>query len=93
MRLAALESPTLLEKISAAFESHWESEEFHPFDPEDAEQMQVVHAALSAARGDTAPDPLVSFFDLKPYGYQRSMLDALEAERSRGHTRNLIPAA
>lgn len=56
VRLAALESPTLLEKISAAFESHWESEEFHPFDPEDAEQMEVVHAALSAARGGTAPD-------------------------------------
>jgi HKD family nuclease len=45
VRLAALESPTLLAQISAAFDSHWESEEFHPFDPEDAEQVDVVCTA------------------------------------------------
>jgi superfamily II DNA or RNA helicase/HKD family nuclease len=92
VRLAALESPTLLEKISAAFESHWESEEFHPFDPDDADQMEAVNSALSTARGEGGPDPLIAFFDLKPYGYQRSMLDALEAERLRGHTKNLVVA-
>jgi superfamily II DNA or RNA helicase len=92
VRLAALESPTLLEKIAAAFESHWASEEFRPFDPGDAEQMEVVRQALDRARGAGGPEPVVSFFDLKPHGYQHTMLDALAAERERGHARTLVVA-
>lgn len=92
VRLAALESPSLLEKITAAFESHWESEEFRPFDPDDAQQMKVVTKALDQARGGIGPDPILSFFDLKPYGYQQTMLDTLAAEREHGRTNNLVVA-
>ncbi len=92
VRLAALESPSLLEKITAAFESHWESEEFRPFDPNDVEQMEVVRKALDQARGGSGPDPILSFFDLKPHGYQQTMLDTLAAEREHGHTKNLVVA-
>ena len=38
--------PRLLEKISAAFEAYWESEEFRRFDPDDADEMDVVRRAL-----------------------------------------------
>lgn len=92
VRLAALESPSLLEKITAAFESHWESEEFRAFDPKDAEQMEVLQKALNQARGGSGPDPILSFFDLKPHGYQQTMLDTLTAEREHGHTKNLVVA-
>jgi len=92
VRLAALESPTLLEKIAAAFETHWESEEFRPFDPNDTRQMEAVQKALSSARGSDDPEPLRSFFDLKPHGYQQTMLDTLVAERRRGHRKNLLVA-
>ncbi len=92
VRLAALESPSLLEKISAAFESHWESEEFRPFDPADAEQVEFVRRELDRARGAGGPGPIVSFFDLKPHGFQHAMLDALEAERQHGHLRTLVVA-
>lgn len=92
VRLAALESPSLLEKIAASFEAHWASEEFRPFDPQDAKQVVVVREALEAARGTGSTRAPVSFFDLKPFGYQQTILDALEAERGRGHTRNLVVA-
>ncbi|WZE80693.1 DEAD/DEAH box helicase family protein [Gaopeijia maritima] len=92
VRLAALESPSLLEKINAAFESHWESEEFRAFDPDDDKQMEVVRKALDQARGGSGPDPILSFFDLKPHGYQQTMLDTLAAEREHGHTKNLVVA-
>ncbi len=92
VRLAALESPSLLEKITAAFETHWESEEFQAFDPNDAAQMEVVRRALDSARGDGKLDPPISFFDLKPHGYQQTILETLASERDRGHRRNLLVA-
>ncbi|MDY0003929.1 MAG: phospholipase D-like domain-containing protein, partial [Polyangia bacterium] len=92
VRLAALESPSLLEKIAASFEAHWASEEFVSFDPDDAMQVLMVGEALEAARiGGSAPTPL-SFFDLRPYGDQQTMLDALASERAHGHNRILVVA-
>jgi hypothetical protein len=92
VRLSALESPNLLDKITAAFDAHWQGEEFRPFDVEDGGQVAVLRQALDQARGGPGPDPVVTFFDLKPHGYQQTMLDALAAEREHGHTRNLVVA-
>ncbi len=92
VRLSALESPALLDKITAAFESHWESEEFQAFDPEDTEHVRRLEDALTSAQGGGTAPALQTFFDLKPYGYQQSILDTLEAERARGHTKNLVVA-
>ncbi|MHB1193491.1 MAG: DUF3427 domain-containing protein [Longimicrobiales bacterium] len=91
VRLAALESPSLLEKITASFEAYWASEEFSEFDPRDAKQVMMVREALEAAKVSGSAVPL-SFFDLKPFGYQQTMLDALESERVHGHNRNLVVA-
>ncbi len=92
VRLAALESPTLLEKISAAFEAYWESEEFRRFDPDDADEMDVVRRALESARGGSRLDPVADFFDLKPYPFQQAILDTLASERERGHRKTLVVA-
>lgn len=54
--------------------------------------MQVVRKALDQARGGSGPDPILSFFDLRPHGYQQTMLDTLAAEREHGHTKNLVVA-
>lgn len=92
VRLAALESPSLVEKMAASFDTYWESEEFVSFNPDDVEQVLVVQEALDAAKGTGGIQAPPSFFDLKPFGYQQTMLDALEAERTRGHLRNLVVA-
>lgn len=92
VRLAALESPALLEKIVAAFESHWASEEFRQFDPDDVDQFRRIEEALAEGRGEREPDVVTSFFDLRPHGFQQTMLDVLAAERAHGHTRNLLVA-
>jgi superfamily II DNA or RNA helicase/HKD family nuclease len=92
VRLAALESPTLLEKFAASYEAHWASEEFVHFDPEDAKQVMVVREALESAKGGAYTGTPLSFFDLRPHGYQQTMLDALSFEREHGHHRNLVVA-
>lgn len=92
VRLAGLESPSLLEKIGAAFDTHWESDEFGPFNPDDATQVSLVREALDAARGGGTSNAPLSFFDLRPHGYQQTMLDTLTSERTRGHMRNLVVA-
>lgn len=92
VRLASLESPSLIEKLAAAFETLWRSDEFQPFDATDPAQVERLTQQLEVAgSGDagTAPLPL---FDLRPHDYQQSMLDALAAERRRGHHRNLVVA-
>lgn len=92
VRIAALESPTLIEKLSAAFETLWRSDEFQPFNPEDPEQVTHLARQLKVAgTGDAGPDSL-TLFDLRPHDYQQVMLDALAAERQRGHHRNLVVA-
>ncbi len=92
VRLAALESPSLLEKIATSFEAYWASEEFIGFNPEDANQVMMVREALETAKGSGSAAAPLSFFDLKPFGYQQTMLAALESERARGHNRNLVVA-
>ena len=96
VRLAALETPTMVRKVQDTFEAYWEEGEFDPYDAS-AEQRARLDHQLACARGDdpaaTGPAPL-TWFRLRPYAYQRDMLDQLAAERSL-HARwhNLVVAA
>jgi superfamily II DNA or RNA helicase/HKD family nuclease len=90
VRLAWRDSAPLLDKFRAAFESYWDSDEFEPFDP--ARDRERVAAALAEQRrGDTGAAPPFRI-DLHPHPFQEPMLEALEVERERGHTRNLVVA-
>jgi HKD family nuclease len=100
VRLAALETPAMLRKFEGTFEAYWEEGEFEPYAATPEQQHRLDHQ-LSLARGvdpaaaagsgaSTAP----VWFDLRPYAYQREMLDALAAERSlHQRWRNLVVAA
>ena len=91
MKITAKDLPVTIQKISATFESYWNSDEFE-FYKED--QRERLFHALRAERlmGDRSSRAFV--FDIRPYPYQQEILDKLHAEREvRGLNRNLVVAA
>ncbi len=96
VRLAALETPAMLSKFQDTFDTYWEEGEFEPYAATAEQQARLDHQ-LALARGvdpGTGGSALPVWFDLRPYAYQREMLDQLAAERSL-HSRwhNLVVAA
>ena len=95
VRLAALETPAMLAKFQSTFESYWEEGEFEPYASTPEEQSRIDHH-LARARGDesVSSSTALAWFNLRPYAYQREMLDALAAERLLHHRwQNLVVAA
>lgn len=93
VRLAALEQPHLLDIFAATFENYWQDPAFETYDPvRDADRFD--RAVREERHGDGAPALILSSLDVQPYGYQREILDALEAERVlHDRWRNLVVAA
>jgi superfamily II DNA or RNA helicase len=95
VRLAALETPAMLRKFQDTFEAYWEEGEFEPYAATAEQQARIDHQ-LAQARGDDSAIGSAApvWFDLRPYAYQREMLDQLAAERSLHHRwHNLVVAA
>jgi superfamily II DNA or RNA helicase len=90
VRLAQASTPSLLDKFRAAFDSYWADPDYESYDSvRDADRFdRAVQATTTQA---TTPD---FFFDLRPWPFQREMLDRLQTERERHHRyRNLVVAA
>ena len=89
LKITAHDQPSTLDKISATFESYWNSHEFAPYSEND---VQKLSQALSAEKYSVETADYL--FDINPYPYQQEILDRLKAERDiRGHFRNLVVAA
>ncbi len=91
VRATQVDNPAILERVAATFEQYWNEPEFEPYDPRvDGERLQ---AALDAQKG--SGDLAARFrlnVDVQPKPFQIEMLEALSAERQRGHFRNLVVA-
>lgn len=85
VRLSSQDNGPILEKFRATFEQYWSDVEFSPYDAEAFDRAVQVQQDQAARR----------FFvvDVLPRPHQQEMLDELEAERLRGHHRNLVVAA
>ena len=83
--------PETIDKISATFESYWNSNEFEYYSENQKERLA---RALNAEKYFGTNNAEVYTMDITPYSYQQEILDKLEAERKvRGYTRNLVVAA
>ena len=83
--------PETIDKISATFESYWNSNEFEYYSEDQKERLA---RALNAEKYFGTNNAEVYTMDITPYSYQQEILDKLEAERKvRGYTRNLVVAA
>lgn len=91
VKVTATDLPTTIQKITATFDSYWNSSEFEFYKEDERERLC---RALKAERmmGDGSSRAFV--FDIHPYPYQQEILDKLHAEREvRGLHRNLVVAA
>lgn len=89
VRLAEKSAPAVLAKLRATFESLWNDDSFEAYNPtRDAERFDRL---VQASRGG-GPVSL-SGLQVRPWPYQREILDALLLERERfGRYRNLVVA-
>lgn len=90
-KISQYETNHLWQHAIATFESHWE--DTTEFTPCGKGNLDELGQALSQERGEAAPADALTFFDLRPYGYQQSILDDIDAERSAGKQQHLVIAA
>jgi superfamily II DNA or RNA helicase/HKD family nuclease len=95
VRLSKEATPSLLQKFEATFDSYWNSSDFEPYDPD--HDRDRLDDALIAARGGDGRGRVtlsISGLEVRPFGYQQEILDAIEGERMiHDRHRNLVVAA
>lgn len=91
VKVTAKDLPYTVKKITATFDSYWNSTEFDIYT---GVQKGRLEQALKAEKYFESNTDQLYIFDINPYPYQQEILDKLNAERKiRGHYRNLVVAA
>ena len=91
IKITATDLPDTIQKISATFDSYWNSAEFEFYhEKEKTRLFQALRAEQFVGDGNSR----TFVFDIRPYPYQQEILDKLQAERDvHGMCRNLVVAA
>lgn len=91
VKLSEKESFDVLSKINATFETYWNDPTFELFDGTKDSEARLKEALNQNIR----PENDITFdFEIKPYAYQKEILDNLKAERElHGRNKNLVVAA
>jgi len=90
VRISNIESPQLIQKFEASFESYWNSGEFKTYHAS-AEESKTLSEALNQ---ESTVDFDQTFFEIKPWTYQDEILKKLELERLvKGIDKCLVVAA
>lgn len=87
VRLSAVRNPDVIEKVSAVFESYWNSGDFVRYDPAGF----TAQADSGATRRDL-PLPF-SPIEVRLEAFQERLLEQIELSRQLGHHRNLLASA
>ncbi len=90
VKVTEVDQAHILRKFSAEFSTYWASPEFETYDSSQA------HRLAEAIRHAKSADPHGGrrfFVDIRPHAFQERILEALEAARRAGQTRNLVVAA
>lgn len=93
LKVTEKDSFDIIKKFEATFESYWNDPEFNLFDSEDEVSRKQLQQALK--KNDYNREQDISFpFDIRPYYYQKEMLENLRAEREvYSRYKNLLVAA
>jgi len=100
-KISEHELPWLWRQLEASFASHWEDEEeFERIRPGELGRLGAALAAEGrsglggpGAGSAESSEGALPFFDLRPYGFQLEILEAIAAERRQGMGRHLVIAA
>lgn len=90
VRISNSETPHLIEKFLASFNNYWNNEEFQLYNGKESQKKR-----LSKALSNEANENLnITLFDIKPYSYQKVILEKLQFKRdTQNRRRNLVVAA
>ncbi|HEY9034560.1 MAG TPA: DEAD/DEAH box helicase family protein, partial [Pseudomonadales bacterium] len=89
VKVTAQDMPHILDRFTAEFESYWQSLEFEPFGANDFGRFR---AAISHFKKNDSCAPHF-FAEITARPFQQRILQALQAARQVGHSRNLVVAA
>lgn len=91
VKLSEKESFEIITKINATFETYWNDSTFETFDNSEKSKTYLRNALKRSKKNEND----MSFeFDIKPYTYQKEILENLDAERKVfGRYKNLVVAA
>ena len=92
VRLTSTDNPDIVEQIRRTFDQYWNDPEFEEYDPRvDGERLEGALAS-QAQPAFILPPTSPSLGRPTPKPFQVPMLDSLQAERQRGHFKNLVVA-
>jgi len=96
VRLSRIATPTLMAKFVATFDTYWNDGSFESYDPT-RDRDRLDDALIEGSGGGSGTDGRtisLSGLEVRPYAYQKEMLESLVAERTvHDRHRNLIVAA
>ena len=92
LKITTKEVSHIIDKFQKTFDSYWENNDFEIFD--DEKHREKLIKSLQKGTNPTLDIGASAFFDLKPYPFQKEILEKLEVERTvHNRNRNLIVAA
>lgn len=89
VRLSQVDNAAILSKFRTVFEQYWSDSTFEPYEP--GRDRDRWDAAVRRQVADRSR--LLLSIHVEPKPHQAEILERLEAERERGHHRNLVVAA
>ncbi|MFF7155321.1 DUF3427 domain-containing protein [Streptomyces sp. NPDC008139] len=96
VRLSSVATAAVMRKFSATFDAYWSEATFEAYDPDrDGDRLQeALIEAGGGNKGGGRPSISLSGLEVRPYPYQRDMLERLDVERTvHDRHRNLLVAA
>ncbi len=92
LKVTTKEVSHIIDKFQKTFDSYWQNDDFEIFN--DSVHREKLIDELKNGTFRKQSESLTSFFDIKPYSYQKQILEKLEVERDvHGRFRNLVVAA
>ncbi|MEM8520701.1 DUF3427 domain-containing protein [Flavobacterium sp. PL12] len=92
LKITTKEVGHIIDKFRKTFEAYWQDSDFELFNSENHSQKLVT--ALKEGKFSKEYSAPITFFDIKPYPYQKEILEKLEVERTiHNRYRNLLVAA
>lgn len=93
LKVSEKDSFDIINRFQATFNSYWNDEEFKTFHPENETDRQNLQEALKK-KSQSEDNDFHLHLDIRPYYYQKEMLENLQVERDVFHrNKNLLVAA
>ena len=92
VKISQYETAHLWNSSIASFDSHWEDkQEFIPCS--DDEDITRLRKAINKEKNRALDANLPFFVDIRPYGFQQEILEAIELNRAHGRKKHLVVSA